>query len=74
MLPACVLRSISDDEEVNDSGGEVQGHMGFAVDHGDTVPVPIAGPRHATAEQQERRPVQTLSSVQFTHGLMSNDM
>ena len=59
VFPACVFRSVSDDEEVDDPGGEVQSHVGFTVDHCDTVSVTITGPWHATAEQQEWRPTQT---------------
>lgn len=51
-----MLWAVSDDKEVDDSGGEVQSHMGFIVDHTDTVSVTIAGPGHTTAEQQEGRP------------------
>lgn len=50
-------RSFSDDEEVNDPGGEVQRYVFFTVDHCDAVSVPVTGPRHTTTEQQERRPV-----------------
>lgn len=56
-FPAFVLRSISDDEEINNPGGEVQSHVCFAVNHCDTVSVAITGSGHATAEQQERGPV-----------------
>lgn len=78
MFPACVLRSVSDDEEVDDPGGEVQSYVCFTVDHCDTVPVPIAGPGHTTTEQQERRSTHThkhtgSSSVQFTQSLTSNN-
>lgn len=57
--PAWVLRSISNDEEVDNPGGEVQSHMCFTVDDGDAVSVPVAGPGHAPAEQEERRPEHT---------------
>lgn len=71
--PACVVGAISDDKEIDDPGGKVEGHLCFTVDHGDAVSVPVAGPRHATTEQQERRPTQTSSSsVQFAHWLMCN--
>lgn len=55
------MRSISDDEEVDDPGGEVKSHVCFTVDHSDAVSVPVAGPGHTTTEQQERRPAQTYT-------------
>lgn len=66
VFPACVLRSISDGEEVDDPGGEVQSHVCFTVDHCDAVPVAVAGPGHSTTEQQERRPTHTEVQVQFS--------
>lgn len=54
-----MLRAASDDEEVDDPGGEVQSHVCFPVDHSDTVSVPVAGPGHTTAEEQERRTTHT---------------
>lgn len=60
VLPACVLRSIFDDKEVDDPGGEVQGHVCFTVDHCDAMPVPITGPRHTTTKQQEWWPTHTF--------------
>lgn len=56
VLPACVLGSVPDGEEVDDPGGEVQSHVCLTVDHRDTVSVAIAGSGHTTTEQQERRP------------------
>jgi len=53
---ARVLRSAPDGKEVDDPGGEVQSHVYFTVDHRDAVSVPVAGPGHAAAEQQKRRP------------------
>ncbi len=74
MLPACVLWSVSDGEEVDDPGSEVQSHVCFTVDHCDTVSVPVAGPGHTTAEQEKRRPTHTgSSSVQFAQRLMCNN-
>lgn len=61
--PACVLRSVFDDEEVDDPGGEVQSDLRLAVDDGDAVPVAVAGSGHPAAEQQERGPGRTR-----THG------
>lgn len=61
--PACVLRSVFDDEEVDDPGGEVQSDLRLAVDDGDAVPVAVAGSGHPAAEQQERGPGRTC-----THG------
>lgn len=54
-----MLWSVSDDKEVDDPGGEVQGLVSFIVDHCDTVSVTIAGSGHATTEQQEWRPTYT---------------
>lgn len=64
--PALVPRSVSDDEKVDDPGGEVQSHVGLAVDHRDTVSVAVAGPGHATAEQQERGPACATHGVRFS--------
>lgn len=64
-----MLRSVSDDEEVDDPGGEVQSYVCFTVDHCDTVPVPIAGPGHTTTEQQERRSTHTNTQVQVQFSL-----
>lgn len=76
MLPACVLWSVSDGEEIDDPGGEVQSHVCFTMNHRDTVSVPIAGSGHTTAEEKERRPTHTnkgSSSVQFALRLMCNN-
>lgn len=75
------MRSVSDDEEVDDPGGKVQSYVCFTVDNCDTVSVPVTGPRHAAAEQQERRSTNTdtkrqtvsSSSVQFDQSLMCNE-
>lgn len=40
-------------EEVNDTGGEVQCHQGFGLQHAHAVAVTIAGAGHATAEDDE---------------------
>lgn len=73
-----MLRSVSDGEEVDDPGGEVQSDVCFTVDYCDTVSVAIAGSGHTTAEQQEGRPTHThthtgSSSVQFVQRLMCNN-
>lgn len=49
-FPAFMLRSISDDKKVNNSGGEVQSHMSFTVNHCYTVSITIAGSGHAPTE------------------------
>lgn len=66
--------SVSDDEEVDDSGGEVQSHVCFTVDHTDTVSVTVAGPGHAATEEEERRPGHTEKTDEliFTLGFMWN--
>lgn len=68
--PACVPRSLSDDEEVDDPRGEVQSHLRFAVDHSDAVSVTVAGSGHTTAEQQERGPARTYTQVQVQFSLL----
>lgn len=78
---ACALRSISNDEEVDDPGSKVQGHVCFTMDHCNTVSVPITSPGHTTTEQQEWRPTETRkhmytqgsSSVPFVQWLMCNN-
>lgn len=40
-------------EEVDDTGGEVQCHQGFSLQHAHAVAVTIAGAGHATAEDDE---------------------
>lgn len=62
-----MLWSVSDGEEVDDPGGEVQSHVCFTVDHSDAVSVPVAGPGHPTTEQQERRPTHTHTHVTIGH-------
>lgn len=53
-VPAFLALSFSDDKEVNDAGGEVQCYVSLAVDDRDAVAISIAGPRHATAKDEER--------------------
>ena len=43
-------------EEVDDAGGEVKRGQGLALQHADTVPVTVAGPRHPPAEDDEGIP------------------
>lgn len=73
-LSTCMVWSVSDDKEVDDSGGEVQSHVCFTVDHTDTVSVSVAGPGHAATEEQERRPGHTEKTDDqiFTVGFMWN--
>lgn len=72
IFPACVVRSISNDEEVNYPRGEIQSYMCFTVDHCDAVSVSIAGSRHPTTEQQERGPTCEQTHIQVTFGLLKD--
>lgn len=55
-----MVGAVRDHEEVDDPGRKVEGHLRFAVDHCNAVPVPVAGPGHAATEQQEGRPEQQV--------------
>lgn len=48
-----MVLSITNDEEVDNTWGEVQGLVCFAVDDGDAVSVPVTGPRHPSAKDKE---------------------
>lgn len=47
-----------DGEEVNDPGGKVQSDVCAVLQDGQTVPVSIARPRHASAEEHQRSPME----------------
>lgn len=53
LLYLCVVHR----EEVDYAGREVQGDQGLSLQDGDTVPVPVAGPGHATTENYEVTPM-----------------
>ncbi len=52
-LSTSVVLSLAKDEEVDNAWGEVQRLVGFAVDDGDAVSVPVTSPRHPSAEDEE---------------------
>lgn len=52
-LSTSVVLSLANNEEVDNTWGEVQRLVGFTVDDGDAVSVPVTGPRHPSAEDEE---------------------
>lgn len=52
-ISTSVVLSVANNEEVDNTWGEVQGLVGFAVDDGDAVSVPVTGPRHPSAKDKE---------------------
>lgn len=51
-----------DSKEVDDAGGEVQGHLRVLLQQSHAVSVSIAGSRHAPTEQHQRGPGVTMGT------------
>lgn len=52
-ITTSAVLSLANNEEVDNTGGEVKCLVGFAVDDGDAVSVPVTGPWHPSAKDEE---------------------